>query len=147
LAASGQNLGLELALPIPGDLHFHLTQAFHGELARIGAIAMIDLSPAALIPFPSQMNGQLPFHQGGKVFSGQSPEIQPHHFKELFRSEANLLENFKDLGYIDFQLHGVSPSWCVLANSQSRGNTPFFIPLKFHTILFTLPRFNAEDII
>lgn len=74
------------------------------------------------------MDGQLPFHQGAEVAAGNLPEVQAPHVKGLFRSGANLLENIKDLGYIDFRMHGVSPFWFGLGTTQFNGDPLFFIP-------------------
>jgi hypothetical protein len=139
LLAFRQNRGLKGSLPISGDLDLHLSDTFHGEAAGIGAVAMIGFSLTARIPFPPQVEGQFPFHQDREGIPGHLSQVQAHHVKELFRGFANLLENIENFRYIDFQLHGVSPFWFVLANRQFKGNTPFFIPLKFHTIDFTLP--------
>jgi len=56
---------------------------------------MVNAGPLLLFRSPSD---NILFHQGGEACAGQLPEVQPHHFKELFRRGANLLENFKDLG-------------------------------------------------
>jgi hypothetical protein len=93
------------------------------------------------------VEGQFPFHQDREGVPGHLSQVQAHHVKELFRGFANLLENIENFRYIDFQLHGVSPFWFVLANRQFKGNTPFFIPLKFHTIDFTLPANRLDSTI
>ena len=101
---------------------------------------MIDSPRPPFIPFAAQMDGQFPFHQAGEVVAGDLVKVQAHHVKELFRSGANLLENFKNLGYIDFQFHGVSPFGFGFGTTHFKGDTPFFSSLEIHTIDFTLPK-------
>ena len=102
---------------------------------------MIDFPQPTFIRFAAQVDGQLPFHQGSEVVAGDLIQVQTHHLEELFRSGANLLENFKHLGYIDFQLHGVSPFGSGFGTTHFKGDTPFFSSLEIHTIGFTLPFF------
>ncbi len=75
----------------------HLIRA--GIIALGAFIKIIKAGP--LLLFRAHLDIIL-IHQGGVVGHGQLPEVQPHHFQELFRRRANLLEYFKDLGNRDF---------------------------------------------
>jgi hypothetical protein len=79
---------------------------------------------------PSQVEGQLPCHQGSERVTRHLSQVQAHQVNQLFRGFADLLENIEDLRYSDIQVPGVFSSWCVVANCQFKGNTPFFIPLE-----------------
>jgi hypothetical protein len=138
LPAFGQHRGLKGSLPISGDLDLHLSDTLHGEAAGRGAVALSGPPFPAFIALPSQVEGQLPCHQGSERVTRHLSQVQAHQVTQLFRGFAHLLENSEDLRYSDFQLHGVFSSWWVLANCQFKGNTPFFIPLEIsHNRFYT----------